>query len=76
MNNKIISTFPKRKMTERDILNYLNSNNELIILSSYALCSLDELRMNPHIKVTLFYIDNMLNEYGGTFNEYLIICKI
>ena len=72
--NKIVSTFPKRIMSETEIKEYLKNNEELIILSSYAKCSLDELSISSFI-VERIWTTNGKNEYGGTYNEYWKIYK-
>lgn len=71
-NNEIISTFPKRFMNRNEIVDFFKSNNELIILSSYAKCSKESL---DDFIVEKVWTENGKNEYGGSFNEYWIITK-
>lgn len=75
MNNSIKSTFPKRMMSKEEIIEYLSNHNKLIILSTYAKCSVFDLEMGYGIRIQKIYTPDGLNEYGGSFNEYLIIMK-
>ena len=72
MNDQFKPTFPGRKMSKQEIINYLENHNELIILTTYAMCSLFELKTTPHIKV-----QKVIYEAGskGDFNEYFVIWK-
>lgn len=72
--NDIKSTFPSRKMTKHEILEYLEHNEELIILSTYILCSLEDLIDNK-LNIRIVFTGNNKNEYDGDFNEYYIISK-
>ncbi|MGN1326917.1 MAG: hypothetical protein ACI4VQ_02370 [Clostridia bacterium] len=71
-NNQIISTFPGDFISASGIRAYLKNNEEFIILSSYAKCSLSEL---ADLEVTRIWTENGKNEYGGEFNEYWKIRK-
>lgn len=72
--NEIVSTFPKRIMSETEIKEHLKNNKELIILSSYAKCSLEELSISKFL-VERVWTKNGKNEYDGTYNEYWKIYK-
>lgn len=72
--DNIVSTFPRKIMNETQIKKYLENNKELVILSTYAKCSLEELSM-LNIIVERVWTKNGKNEYGGTYNEYWKIYK-